>query len=53
MIPNKELQPLLTTLMQVNVSGQNCIMMGECLKYLQNLLAKYPDEATTKPNETT
>lgn len=46
MIPTKEVVPLMNTLSQINVSGQNCILMSECLKYLQNLINKYPDEAS-------
>lgn len=50
MITKEELIPLANTLAQIGVSGQNAILMGECLTYLQNLLNK-PDKAPTEDEE--
>lgn len=40
----QDLRSLFNTLCQVETKGQSTIVMGDCLKFLDQLINKIPDE---------
>lgn len=40
----QDLRSLLNTLYQIETKGQSTIIMGDCLKFLDQLINKIPDE---------
>lgn len=38
MITKNDLIPLLNTMSQIYVNGQNAVIMGDCIRYVQELI---------------
>ena len=47
----QDLRSLLNTLYQIETKGQSTIIMGDCLRFLEQLINKTPDEKSDEETE--